>query len=115
MSAINHGTGVPADSRIEFLIRYQYALHQHNKKLREEKNELRRRQENNSATSRLYWDEYSEMSDSSKERHREPKHSRRRTTQRRKEDYARSINTPLSDEEEDLIQETPEAALVSLK
>jgi hypothetical protein len=55
------------------------------------------------------------MSDSSKERHREPKHSRIRTTQPRKEDRARSINTPLSDEEEDLIQEMPEAALVSLK
>jgi hypothetical protein len=37
MSAINHGTEVPADSRREVLMGYQYALHQHKKKLREEK------------------------------------------------------------------------------
>jgi hypothetical protein len=103
MSAINYGTGVPADSRREVLMGYQYALHQHKKKLREEKNELRRSQENNSATSRSYWDEYSEMSDSSKERHHEPKHNRRRTAQPRKEDRARCISTPLSDEDEDFI------------
>jgi hypothetical protein len=51
MSAINHGRGVPADSRREVLMGYQYTLHQHKKKIREEKNELRRSQENNSATS----------------------------------------------------------------
>jgi hypothetical protein len=33
MSAINHGTGVPTDSRREVLMGYQYALHQHKKKL----------------------------------------------------------------------------------
>jgi flagellum-specific peptidoglycan hydrolase FlgJ len=113
MSAINNGTEVPADSRREVLMGYQYALHQHKKKLREEKNELRRSQENNIATSRSYWDEYSEMSNSSEERHREPKHSRRKLAQPRKEDHARSISTPLSDEEEDFIQEMPEAALVA--
>jgi hypothetical protein len=37
MSAINHGTGVPADSRREVLMGYQYALHQRRKKLREER------------------------------------------------------------------------------
>jgi hypothetical protein len=30
-SAVNHGTTVPADSRREFLMGYQYALHQHKK------------------------------------------------------------------------------------
>jgi hypothetical protein len=69
MSAINHGTEVPTNSRREVLIGYQYALHQHKKKLREEKSELRRSQENNSASSGSYWDEYIEASDSSKERH----------------------------------------------
>jgi hypothetical protein len=54
MSVINHGTGIPADSRREVLLGYQYALHQHKKKLREEKSELRRSQENNSASSRSY-------------------------------------------------------------
>jgi hypothetical protein len=53
------------------------------------------------------------MSDSSEERHHEPKHSRRRTTQPRKEYRARSISTPLSEDEEDFIQEMPEAALVA--
>jgi hypothetical protein len=33
MSAINHGTDVPANSRREVLMGYQYALHQHKKKL----------------------------------------------------------------------------------
>jgi hypothetical protein len=37
MSAINHGTEVPADSRREVLMGYQYALHQRKKKLREER------------------------------------------------------------------------------
>jgi hypothetical protein len=48
MSAINHGTEVPANSRRRVLMGYQYALHQHKKKLREEKDEFRRSQENNS-------------------------------------------------------------------
>jgi hypothetical protein len=79
MSAINHGKGIPADSRREVLMGYQYALHQHKKKLWEEKSKLRRSQENNSVSSRSYWEEYNKTSDSSEERHREPKHSRRST------------------------------------
>jgi hypothetical protein len=34
MSAINHGTEVPANSRREVLMGYQYALHQHKKRPR---------------------------------------------------------------------------------
>jgi hypothetical protein len=34
MTAVNHGTNVPADSRREVLMEYQYALHQRRKKLR---------------------------------------------------------------------------------
>jgi hypothetical protein len=37
MSAINHGTEVPKGSRREVLMGYQYALYQHRKKLREER------------------------------------------------------------------------------
>jgi hypothetical protein len=37
-SAINHGTEVPEGSRREVLMGYQYALYQHRKKLREERN-----------------------------------------------------------------------------
>jgi hypothetical protein len=77
MSAINHDTKVPANSRREVLMGYQYALHQHKKKLREEKYEYRRSQENNSVSSEAYWDEYCDASESSGERHRDPKHNRR--------------------------------------
>jgi hypothetical protein len=80
MSAINHGTEVPADSRREVLMGCQYALHQRRKKLREEKDMFMRSQENNSVSSGGYWDEYSDASESSIERRRDPKHSRRTTT-----------------------------------
>jgi hypothetical protein len=83
---------------------YQYALHQHKKKLWDEKSELRKSQESNSASIGSYWDEYSETSDSSKERHREPKHNRRKTARTRKENRARSVSAPLSDEEQNFIQ-----------
>jgi hypothetical protein len=92
MSAINHSMGIPMDSRREVLMGYQYALHQHKKKLLEEKSELRRSQENNSTSSRFLWEEYSEMSESSEERHRQPKHNRRRTEWPNKEDSTKSIN-----------------------
>jgi hypothetical protein len=44
MSAINHGTKVPANSRREVLVGYQYALHQHKKRLRMERDNIRRSQ-----------------------------------------------------------------------
>jgi hypothetical protein len=113
MSAINHGTEVPANSRREVLMGYQYALHQHKKKLREEKDEFRKSQENNSVSSGAYWDEYSKASDSSRERHQEPKHNRRTTTRAREEDRARSISAHPSDDKENFVQEIPEAALVA--
>jgi hypothetical protein len=77
MPAINHSTEVPADSRREVLMGYQYALHQRRKKLREEKDMFMRSQANNSVSSGGYWDEYSDASESSIERHRDPKHNRR--------------------------------------
>jgi hypothetical protein len=40
MSAINHGTEVPTNLRREVLMGYQYALHQHKKKLLAEKTSL---------------------------------------------------------------------------
>jgi hypothetical protein len=42
MTAVNHGTDVPADSRREVLMGYQYALHQHRKKLRQERDMIMR-------------------------------------------------------------------------
>jgi hypothetical protein len=54
MSAINHGTEVPADSRREVLMGYQYALHQHKKKLREERGMFMRGRDDNSTSSGGY-------------------------------------------------------------
>jgi hypothetical protein len=113
MSAINHGTEVPTNSRREVLMGYQYALHQHKKKLREEKDEFRRSQGNDSVSSGAYWDKYSEASESSGERYKDPKHSRRTTSWARKESHVRSISVHPSNDEEDFVQETPEAALVA--
>jgi hypothetical protein len=79
MSAVNHGTEVPADSRREVLMGYQYALHQHKKKLREERDVFRRNRDDDSTSSGGYWDEYSDASESSMKRHRDPKHNRRTT------------------------------------
>jgi hypothetical protein len=79
ISAINHGTGIPTDSQREVLMGYQYALHQHKKKLLQEKSELRISHESNNASSRLQWEQHSETSESSEGRNREPKHNRRRT------------------------------------
>jgi hypothetical protein len=57
-SAINHGTEVPEGSRREVLMGYQYALYQHKKKLREERDMVF--QDNNSASEEEYWENYSE-------------------------------------------------------
>jgi hypothetical protein len=54
MSAINHGTEVPEGSRREVLIGYQYALHQHKKKLREERDMFVRSGDNNSMSREEY-------------------------------------------------------------
>jgi hypothetical protein len=113
MSAINHGMEVPANSRREVLMGYQYAPHQHKKKLREKKDEFTRSQENNSVSSGACWDEYSEASESSRNRHKDPKHNRRTTARAREENRARSISVRPSDDEEDFLQETPEAALLA--
>jgi hypothetical protein len=67
MSAINHGTEVLADSRREVLMGYQYVLHQHKKKLREERDMFMRSQDDNSTSSGGYWDEYSDASECSME------------------------------------------------
>jgi hypothetical protein len=113
MSAINHGTEVPADSRREVLMGYQYVLHQHKKKLREERDMFMRSRHDNSTPSGGYWDEYSDASECSMERHRDPKHNRRTTAQIREESYAKSLSEQQSEEEEDFVQEIPEAALIA--
>jgi hypothetical protein len=113
MSVINHGMEVPADSRREVLMGYQYALHQRRKKLWEERDMFMRSRDNNNTLSGGYWDEYSDASESSMERHRDPKHSRRTTTRTIKESYTKSLSAHPPEEEEEFVQETPEAALVA--
>jgi hypothetical protein len=113
MSAINHGTEVPANSRREVLMGYQYALHQRRKKLREERDKFVRSQENNIVSSGAYWDEYSDASEYNIERHRDPKHSRRTTAWAKEECHIKSLSAHPSDDEEDFMQDTPEAALVA--
>jgi hypothetical protein len=113
MSAINHGTDVPADSRREVLMGYQYALHQRRKKLRQERDMIMRSPDYNSTSSGGYWGEYSDSLESSRERHRDPKHSRRTTAWTVEESYMKSPSANPPEEEEEFVQETPEAALVA--
>jgi hypothetical protein len=80
MSAINRGTEVPEGSRREVIMGYQYALHQHRKKLREERDMFATNRDNNSMSKGEYWDDYSVDSEYSRERCRDPKHNRGITT-----------------------------------
>jgi hypothetical protein len=113
MTAVNHGTDVSADSRREVLMGYQYALHQRKKKLRQEGDMIMRSPDYSSTPSERYWSEYSNSSESSMERQRDPMHNRRTTAQIKEESYAKSQSPQQSKEEEDFVQETPEAALVA--
>jgi hypothetical protein len=90
MSTINHGTDVPIDSRREVLMGYQYALHQCRKKIRQEKDMIMRSPDYNSTSSGGYWGEYSDSSESSMERHRDLKHSRRTMARTVEESYMKS-------------------------
>jgi hypothetical protein len=110
-SAINHGIKVPEGSRREVLMGYQYALYQHRKKLREERDMVF--QDNNSISREEYWDDYSEDSKYSRERHGDPKHNRGATTRSREERYSRSPTPQLEEEKDDFIQEMPEAAFIA--
>jgi hypothetical protein len=113
MTAVNHGTDVLADSRREVLMGYQYALHQRRKKLRQERDMIVRNPEYNSTPSEGYWSEYTNSSESSMERHKDPKHSRRTTARVIEESCMRSPSTNLTEEEKEFMQETPEAALIA--
>jgi hypothetical protein len=90
---------------------YQYALYQHRKKLREERDTVF--QDNNSVSREEYWDNYSEDSEYSRERHGDPKHNRGATARSREERYSRSLTPQLQEERDDFIQEMPEAALIA--
>jgi hypothetical protein len=95
MTAVNHGTDVPADSRREVLMGYQYGLHQRKKKQRQERDMIMRSLDYNNTPSGGYWSEYINSSESSME-HKDPKHSRRTTARVVEESYTRSpsVNQP---------------------
>jgi hypothetical protein len=103
MSAINHGIEVPEGSRREVLMGYQYTLHQHKKKLGEERDMFLRSQDNNSMSREEYWDDYSDDSEYSRERRGDPRHNRGTIAQSREERYSRSITPQLEEEEEDFV------------
>jgi hypothetical protein len=109
----NHGTEVPEGSRREVLMGYQYALHQHKKKLREERDMFATNQDNNSMSKGEYWDDYSDDSEYSRERRGDPKHNRGTTAQSRDDSHSRNTIPQLEEEEEGFVQQTPEAALVA--
>jgi hypothetical protein len=88
---------------------YQYALYQHKKKLREERETIF--QDNNSASEEEYWENYSEDLEYSREKRGDPKHSRRTTAYGRAEEYSRNPTPQLEEEEDDI--STPEAALAA--
>jgi hypothetical protein len=56
---------------------------------------------------------YSDDSEYSRERRGDPKHNRGTTAQSREEMYSRNTTPQLEKEEEDFVQETPEAALIA--
>jgi hypothetical protein len=90
---------------------YQYALYQHRKKLREERDMVF--QDNNSISREEYWEDYSEDSEYSRERHGDPKHNRGVAAHSENERYSRNPTPQSEEEEDDFVQETPEAALVA--
>jgi hypothetical protein len=92
---------------------YQYALHQRRKKLRQERDMIMRSPDYNSTPSEGYWSEYTNSSESSMKRHRDPKHSRRTTTRVVEESYTRSTSPNQPEEEKEFVQETPEATLIA--
>jgi hypothetical protein len=67
----------------------------------------------NSTPSEGYWSEYSNSSESSMERHEDPKHSRRTIARIVEESYMKSPSANQPEEGEEFVQETPEAALVA--
>jgi hypothetical protein len=81
------------------------------KKLREERDLVF--QDNNSISREEYWDDYSEDSKYGRERRGDPKHNRGATARSREERYSRSPTPQLEEDEDDFIQETPEAALIA--
>jgi hypothetical protein len=60
-----------------------------------------------------YWSEYSNSSESSIERHRDPKHSRRTIARIVEESYMKSPSANQPKEKEEFVQETTEAALIA--
>jgi hypothetical protein len=106
---VNHGAIIPADSRREVLMGYQYDLHQQKKKLLRERSVVRRRHESANAASRILCEEHSNASHTGGGRHREPN---RGEAERRHEDNHDSSFLSV-DEIGNIMLKTPEEALVA--
>jgi hypothetical protein len=74
---------------------------------------IMRSPDHNSTPSEGYWSEYTNSSESSMERHKDPKHNRRTTTRVVEESYMRSPSANQPEEEEELVQETPDTTLIA--
>jgi hypothetical protein len=70
-------------------------------------------QDNNSISREEYWEDYSEESEYSREKCGDPKHNRGAIVRGREEGYSRSPTPQLEEEEDDLVQKTPEVALAA--
>jgi hypothetical protein len=110
-SAINHGTEVPEGSRREVLIGYQYALYQHRKKSGRKETWFFK-------TKTVYQGRNTGMTivkiPSTAEKGAETQNTTGgATAHSRKERYSRSPTPHLEEEEDDFIQETPEATLIA--
>jgi hypothetical protein len=94
---------------------YQYALHQHKKQLLWKKSDLRRSREFDGTTNITQWEEHSDMSQSSEESHREPKHNRGKAERPDRENRTQNLNSSflIVDKIGSIMPETPEAALVA--
>jgi hypothetical protein len=91
-AAVNHGTTIPAESRWEVLMGYQYARHHQNKQLLREKIELGRSHESASTASRTQWEECSQASHSGGEGHLEPESNRREAECSNRENHTQNLD-----------------------
>jgi hypothetical protein len=111
--AVNHGATIPADSRREVLMGYQYALHQQKKQFLRERSEIRRRHESASATSRILREERRNTSHTSGGQRNEP--SRGEAERQNKENHTLDLDSSflLVDEIGNIVPKTPAADLVA--
>jgi hypothetical protein len=108
-AAVHRGAVIPADSRREVLMGYQYALQQQKKQLLQEKSEIRRMHESAIEASRILREKHNTASYTGGGRRREA--SKGETDQRNKEKHDTLFLS--ANEIGNIMPKTPEAALVA--